>query len=333
MIKRQGRKADGAKASPALPSIGCYVNEEYAREYHVSSSSEAYGNGIGRNPVHWAVQRRLKALKYFILLMVAVVALMFGFSRHVTSEYKFLNELQHFGQRALSLVKFPIEEVHIVGHEHTQEKAIIKQLGDIWNSSLVSMNTLAARKRIEALPWVKRADVERVFPHGINIYVEERKPVGRFVQLSGTYVFDSTGFVIEKSKVGAHMDLPIYDGAGAPEASRELREVLSNFDDLQPLVTKFSRIDKRRWTLKMHSGMEILLPEDGMEVALSRLRALQSQYNIFNRQVASLDLRLEDRITLRPKNSPNVKILSTPEGGESAKVKRSDSLSKTVGGI
>ena len=70
---------------------------------------------------------------------------------------------------------------------------MLNVLGDVWEQSLVSLNTFEAQRKIESLPWILRADVQRVFPHGLNIYVEERQPIGRFVTLSGTYVFDKLG--------------------------------------------------------------------------------------------------------------------------------------------
>ena len=118
----------------------------------------------------------------------------------------------------------------------------------------------------------------------------------------------SLGVVIEKVKVGSHFELPIYEGSEAPRFANELREILTKFDDLQPLIVRFRRVDQRRWTLILHNEMKVLLPEKTvLEGALSRLRALQAQHNILNRELAHIDLRIGDRITLRPKKSKNIK--------------------------
>jgi len=301
MNNRGRRHASGQRPYEAPPSIGCYVKDSSAREFNVARPSEAR-------------RARKKPRRYgrLVLLcgLIALGGVVIGFQRHATADFKWVAELKDFGDRALALIKFPIEEVHIVGHRHTKEKAIITSLGDIWDSSVVSLNTLAAQKRIEKLPWVKRAVVERVFPHGINIYVEERAPIGRWATLNGVFVFDKDGTVIEKIKAGSYRKLPIYDGKGAAPRADELQTMLTHFDDLKPFFARFSRVDERRWTLILKSGMEILLPETQVEMALARLRALQVQHNILNRQLALVDLRLEDRVTLRPRNKSNMKVLT-----------------------
>ncbi len=320
MMNRGKRSNSEAAASGSLPSIGCYVKDEFAEEYHIAPSSERY---IPQTSKKTSFGRFWFGLTFF---MIIGIGLFFGFRRHIPDDFAFISVAQDYGQRLVSLVQFPIKEVHIAGHKFTKEKAIVERLGDVWEQSLVSLNTFEAQRKIESLPWILRADVQRVFPHGLNIYVEERQPIGRFVTLSGTYVFDKLGVVIEKVKVGSHFELPIYEGSEAPKVANELREILTKFDDLQPLIVRFRRVDQRRWTLILHNEMKVLLPENGIEGALSRLRALQAQHNILNRELAHIDLRIGDRITLRPKKSKNIKIFSRDEDFSVGKMTGKDKL-------
>ncbi len=320
MMNRGKRSHSETSVSESLPSIGCYVKDEFAEEYHIAPSSERYMPQTSKKK---SFGRFGFALSFFIII---AVGLFFGFRRHIPDDFAFLTVAQDYGQRFVSLVQFPIKEVHIAGHKFTKEKVIIERLGDVWDQSLVSLNTFEAQRKIESLPWILRADVQRVFPHGLNIYVEERQPIGRFVTLSGTYVFDKLGVIVERVKVGSHFQLPIYEGSGAPKTANDLREILTKFDDLQPLIVRFQRVDQRRWTLILHNEMKVLLPENGLEGALSRLRALQAQHNILNRELAHIDLRLGDRITLRPKKSKNIKIFSRDEDISVGKTTGKDKL-------
>ena len=304
MTNRGRRSQSEVKPSDSLPSIGCYVKDEFAEEYSIAPASHRYQPSTSKRRFFggfWLV------LGFFLIIGVG---LYLGFRRHISEDFSLIALVEDYSHRAYSLVQFPIREVHIAGHKFTKEKEIIERLGDIWDHSLVSLNTLEAQRKIEDLPWVLRAEVQRVFPHGLNIFVEERQPIGRFVTLSGSFVFDKDGVLIEKVKVGSHFQLPIYEGVGAPSKAEDLREILTKFDDLQPLIVRYQRVDDRRWTLILHNEMQVLLPEDKVEGALSRLRALQAQHNILNRELAHIDLRLGDRITLRPKKSKNIKIFS-----------------------
>ncbi len=320
MMNRRNSKTSETSVSESLPSIGCYVKDEYAEEYHIAPSSERY---VPQTSKKTSFGRFWFGLTFLIIISVG---LFFGFRRHIPDDFSVLAVAEDYGQRFVSLVQFPIKEVHIAGHKYTKEKAIVERLGDVWDRSLVSLNTFEAQRKIESLPWILRADVQRVFPHGLNIYVEEREPIGRFVTLSGTYVFDKLGVLIEKAKVGSHFELPIYEGSKAPQAANELREILTKFDDLQPLIVRFQRVDQRRWTLILHNEMKVLLPENRLEGALSRLRALQAQHNILNRELAHIDLRLKDRITLRPKKSKKIKIFSRDEDFSVGKIADQDKL-------
>lgn len=305
-------KRSGQRGSEALPSIGCYVKDEQALEYQVARPSES------RRPPRRRSKRRWLLLP--LLLVAAGGGLYFGIQQHSPSEYKFLTEVKEFGQRALAIVSFPIEEIHIVGHHYTKEKEIIKSLGDIWDSSVIALNTFAVQKQIEKLPWIKRAVVERVFPHGINIYVEERVAVGRWSRMDGMYLFDEGGVLIEKLTVGKHRRLPIYSGDDAPQKASELATMLTNFKDLKPFMARYQRVDKRRWTLVMKSGMEVLLPEAQVEMALARLRRLHKEHDLLNRRINVVDLRLEDRVTLRPKRQSNTKLLSSSDNDNVARL-------------
>lgn len=42
MMNRGNSKTSETSVSESLPSIGCYVKDEYAEEYHIAPSSERY---------------------------------------------------------------------------------------------------------------------------------------------------------------------------------------------------------------------------------------------------------------------------------------------------
>lgn len=327
--KHRGQKppeAETSGASKTLPSIGCYVKDEYAQEFQVQSGMGVVPDNLGKRRSRWP---------YVVIFgLIALVSLFFGFQRHGSADNEFLRQVQMLGERAFAVVKFPIDQVHIVGHEKTSEQDIVSSLGAVWDRSLISLNTAEAQKNIERLPWVKQAIVERVFPHGLNVYVTERVAIGRWVTLGGRYVFDDEGVVIEQISAGQHMDLPIYEGARAPDMAKKLQLALKKFDDLSSFFVRYRRVEGRRWTLVLKDGMEVLLPEKHMMRGLSRLRALQVQHNILLRRLVAIDLRLDDRITLRPKSGQKVKVLSPFKDLETKGRIESDSLfSDEVGAL
>ena len=60
------------------------------------------------------------------------------------------------------------------------------------------------------------------------------------------------------------------------------------------------RISERRWNLRMKNGTDILLPEGHEAEALDRLLSLQQDTALLDRPLQAIDMRLADRLVLRP---------------------------------
>ncbi len=60
------------------------------------------------------------------------------------------------------------------------------------------------------------------------------------------------------------------------------------------------RIHERRWNLRLHNGTDVLLPEGAEAAAILRLAELQREARLLDRPLAAIDLRLPDRLVLRP---------------------------------
>jgi cell division protein FtsQ len=58
-------------------------------------------------------------------------------------------------------------------------------------------------------------------------------------------------------------------------------------------------VAERRWNLRLNNGLDVRLPEAGVEQALERLVALDHDKKLLSRDIVSVDLRLPDRVTVR----------------------------------
>jgi cell division protein FtsQ len=65
-------------------------------------------------------------------------------------------------------------------------------------------------------------------------------------------------------------------------------------------VVAAMRISERRWNLRMKNGTDILLPEGHEVEALDRLLQLQQDTALLDRPLEAIDMRLADRLVLRP---------------------------------
>ena len=71
------------------------------------------------------------------------------------------------------------------------------------------------------------------------------------------------------------------------------------YPEISAQVRAFVLIGERRWNLRLKSGLDIRLPEDGIGPALERLVGLGREAKLISRDLAIIDLRLPDRVTVR----------------------------------
>lgn len=211
-------------------------------------------------------------------------------------------------------VGLPVKQVIVEGREKTPEPMLRAALGVGIGDKLLGFSLEAARARIEHLAWVQSATVERRLPGTIVVTLLERRPFAVW-QSGGKFVLiDRMGQLVaeqdpEKDKT-AFATLPLVVGPGAPEAAAGLLDTLTNFPDLRSRVVAAVRVGERRWNLRLHNGADVMLPEAQEAAALLRLMDLQTNQQILDRPLASVDMRLADRLVVRP--APEPKPTSMP---------------------
>jgi cell division protein FtsQ len=207
-----------------------------------------------------------------------------------------------------------ISDIVIEGRANTPEPVLRAALGFSKGDPIIGFSLEQARMRIERLPWVAHATVERRLPGTIVVALSERRPFAIW-QNQGRYVLiDRDGQPVTDEQVAKFRDLPLIVGPGAPEAARVLLDALTDRPAIQTRVVAAMRISERRWNLRMKNGTDILLPEGREVAALDRLLQLQQDTALLDRPLEAIDMRLGDRLVLRPQPgaSPSDKPASPP---------------------
>ena len=202
-------------------------------------------------------------------------------------------------ERAAIAVGFGVSKITVTGKVHATDAAITAALGAGPKTMMLSFDTDAAKARLEAVPWIKQARVMRLLPSTLQIVIEERTPFAVWQKNGKTYVVDAEGVVLAPALRQAYAGLPFVVGEGAEKNAPELVEQLASYDKLRSKLLAAIRVGDRRWTLKLFSGTEIMLPDGNVPAALDSLAKLDSERGVLSRDIAAIDLRLFDRITVR----------------------------------
>lgn len=196
---------------------------------------------------------------------------------------------------------YPIEEILAAGHYHTRRKDLLAAIALKPGDDMMDVDPDEVRARVEALDWIASAKVARLWPSTLQVQVVEKEPYAIWQSKGVSWLIDAKGGRITKDGVSEFAGLPLVVGDGAPQHAAELVEIMKRFPAIQRLTKASVRVGDRRWDLHLKNGIQVRLPEDGVEDALQRLTALEGEQKIFERDIESVDLRLPDRLVIKPR--------------------------------
>jgi cell division protein FtsQ len=244
-------------------------------------------------------------------LSVTVAGLFSG--GHVSSA---VDGLQRSFDRVMVDAGFTVDDINLTGAINTKGGNVMRLLNFKRGDLMLYVDVDEARARVESLPWVKSAQVRRVWPNRVQIKIEERRPVARWLHNDRHFVVDSDGRIIGVTNARGFVALPLVTGKGAPEAASSFVALVATQPELKSHVKIAIRRGERRWDLQLANGVRVRLPEEGAEAALAELVNLDREQKIFARDILSIDLRFANRYVVKlPPGSPLIAKTVKASGG------------------
>lgn len=212
-----------------------------------------------------------------------------------------------------------IRYVEVAGRQRLSLQTIAEAAAPTASAaSTLAFDVDAARARVEALGWVRRAAVTVLPPHTLSVVVEERRAAARWRVGGDLFLIDRSGAVIAPlraaeprvddtadiataSVVSAAFDAaePLEEWAATPlvlgrGAERALGEALALERRLRAAGLRsvgWSRVARRRWDLHLLAGPVVALPEEDPAAALDRLALWVRETDLLSHGFALIDLR------------------------------------------
>lgn len=188
---------------------------------------------------------------------------------------------------------FTIRNIHIAGGQRTPPQTIAAALDIKTQASIFSADLTAARARLLALDWVASAEVVRRYPDTIHVTIVEKRPFALWQPPANApiAVVERNGRPITTQGIEQFVRLPKLVGAGAPEASAELVDVVAAHRAVNARIAYFELVSQRRWNLVLNDGVVVKLPEQGWQKELDALEHLIIDKGVLERDVAEIDMR------------------------------------------
>jgi cell division protein FtsQ len=170
-------------------------------------------------------------------------------------------------------------------------------------TNLLTVDLLSIKTKLEALPWIRKAEVHRQWPNALRIEVEEEVAIARW---GASQLLNQLGQVFKPENTFEQQDLPLLAG---PAGSEQL--VMQQYHEFNQVLRPLG-VRIRDLTLKANGGYELVLTNSvvvrlGKEALLERLRRLvvflESEAGQDLDNVEAIDLRYRNGLALSHKQS------------------------------
>lgn len=203
-----------------------------------------------------------------------------------------------------------VREVRVTGAQHTTSADVAAVAGLDSSDNLLLLSTADVGKAAETLPWVKKADVDRMLPGTVRVRIVERRPALVVALDTRRFTVDARGHVLAVGRTDPGLvalagfesgPLEPGDQIDAPEAVASLRVWRSLPRSLRKNVHALFAPTVERLTLVMdgdlivrYGAAEELVAKNNVLIALlARLRAQ-------GRTAAYVDVRVPTSPAIAP---------------------------------
>ncbi|WDR05333.1 FtsQ-type POTRA domain-containing protein [Devosia rhodophyticola] len=244
----------------------------------------------------WVLHRLVLTRVIAAIVVCILIAGIYQVRSHVAGALVMLGEI---AQGEFADAGFGVSAISITGQTLTGEQSIFDALGIEPRTSTLDFDAEAARQRIAKLASVASVEVRKHYPGNVTVTIQEKTPVARWRVDGVTFVVDASGEQIGEDR-GAYGDLPLVIGDGAADTALVMIRALDQYPTLSQGIVALSRIADRRWDLIYETGLRVQLPEKGVAQALRNLDEYQADYQLLDRDVSIIDLRVPDSVAVRP---------------------------------
>ena len=255
---------------------------------------------VQRAPMRSTSARRTSRIRRFLPISVALMAALVFVTltnggRAARQTAPALSYVDAFFER----IGLGLNEVVVTGQRMTLDRQIYEQLRLSGHRSIWLIDTEAARKRIEGLPWVKEASLKRVFPDRLQVVIQERSPTAIWSDGRQTVLIDNEGQTLGPASSSHVGNLPTIFGTGAAPHVNSILATTRRIPELSGRIGVFEWTANRRWTLHLTTGQRILLPEKGQALALLQMTKGPRGRRLIDTKFKTLDLRVASQASIQ----------------------------------
>lgn len=234
----------------------------------------------------------------FIAIIFISASLWFYYSGYY---HKTTQAIDHYTSDFYTERGLVLKDVYLDGQLYSNDDDILKAMDVKIDMPMTRIDIEHIKINLEALPWIKYAVVERLYPSTLSVRIIEHKPIALWQHNNEVHLIDEEGHVIADQNIKRFANLIILVGEDAPSYIDELLTIFEYDEDVSHMISSAIRVGNRRWDIRLHNGIEIKLPELSPLYAWRKLIDLHDKNKILKSDIQSIDLRAKDKIFIQQK--------------------------------
>ncbi|MBC7548449.1 MAG: FtsQ-type POTRA domain-containing protein [Polaromonas sp.] len=174
------------------------------------------------------------------------------------------------------------------------------------SGNFFSVDMAQTRAAFEAVPWVRRAVVQREFPNRLHVVLQEHHPLARWGADGDAYLVNTFGevFEVNQGDVDAQ-DLPLLSGpvGQATLVLQGYQKLSPVFEQLDAVLEALDLTEQGSWRAQLDSGAVVNLGHGSLDEIQARTRRFVDTFtqvsSRYGRPLESADLRYSTGYALK----------------------------------
>ena len=150
--------------------------------------------------------------------------------------------------------------------KHINKSVVKRQVLETVQGNFFSVRLEDVKRGFESMPWVRHANVRRVWPNGLIVSIEEQKPFGTWGGSDSHALINNYGEIFAGRVSEVSDDVRLVDFHGPDDAGKEvmsLYEKANNwFKPWGAEVVSLALTERYAWHIKLSNGMKVEFGRD-----------------------------------------------------------------------
>ena len=242
------------------------------------------------------VFRIIKKFKFRTCIIGLSVIIMLYSMQHL------LKNSEDIISRSLEYINLDIKlkNVRILGIENTKASEVVNIVSELTEMSLTKIDFEKISSKINNIDWVKSSELRKIYPSTLEVRVYEHNPIAIWFNEGNKFLVDGESQIITELNPNNFKNLKVIAGPNALEDIPAIISIIKNYPQFEKKIKSLLRVGDRRWTIRLHNGITIHLPERNVANAIEEIEDLDRKHSLLSRYIEIIDMRLPDRIDILP---------------------------------